>query len=77
MYIALGPAPSEDAVQACIERLLRLRQGERAEVRSDHDDGLQQICQWLHHFDAAGYGLEHLRAGTADAALRVTRRDPA
>lgn len=75
--IDLGPEPSDDAVQMCIERLLRLQPGESADVRSGEELALAQVCRWLHRFDADGFGLERRGEDDADAALQVSRRCPA
>lgn len=71
--IDLGPDPSDDALDLCIERLVRLRPADCAVVRSGSDTALQQVCRWLHRFDPAGYGLEH-HHHRADDELLVTRR---
>lgn len=72
--IDLGADPSDDAVQTCLERLLRLRPGERADVRSGEESALAQVCRWLHRFDAEGFGVERPRRSDGDTVLQVSRR---
>lgn len=76
VYLKIGPESSEDAVDLCIERLLRLRPQEWALVRSGQVSALNQVCRWLRTFDAEGYGVERLGEDGAGAGLRVTRREP-
>lgn len=73
VLIQLDALPPGRAVQICIERLLRLRAGQSADVRSSRGAELQQVCKWMRDFDGAGYGFE-LRAAAGSPALRVTRR---
>ncbi|MGH3744137.1 MAG: hemerythrin domain-containing protein [Mycobacteriales bacterium] len=74
VYLELGPDHGDDGVDACIERLLRLRPGERAVLRSSRATSVEQVCRWLHRFDAAGFGLERRDACAEAAELVVTRR---
>jgi hypothetical protein len=74
VLILLDAVPEERAVQICVERLLRLRPGQSAEIYSSHEADLQQVCQWIHGFDPTRYGLAHLPAGLTKSALQVTRR---
>jgi hypothetical protein len=75
LRIVLDDLPVELAVQLCIERLLRLRPGQTAEVRSSDRDGLMQVRRWMRAFDSASYGIEfELAADPADSRLQVTRR---
>ena len=75
LLIALDEFPGEHAAQLCIERLLRLRPGQRAEIRSSDRRVLEHICGWMREFDSASYGVEY-RSGDdlTDTHLRVARR---
>jgi len=77
VQILLDALPRERATQICLERLLRLRPGQVAEIHSSHDLDLQRLCRWVHAFDSAGYGLARVPAGPAGSALQVTRRHAA
>ena len=74
VLIELDVLPPEQAVQLCIERLLRLWAGQSAEVRSSRGIDLQQVCRWLRDFDSTGYGFAWQPAGGHSSSLRVTRR---
>ena len=63
--------PEAEAVQLCIERLLRLRPGRAAEVHAHEDRQLRAVCRWIRDFDATRYGLSLTTAGS-DHLLRVT-----
>lgn len=65
--------PLAQAAEWSIERLLRLRPGETAEVRSRHGWLLDGICAWLHQFDPVRFGLELCIAEGGDL-LRVSCR---
>ena len=72
--ILLDALPEEKAVQLCIERLLRLRPGQTAEIRSSEDGGLRRVCEWMHNFDSSRYGIAHIHAGPTQSGIQVTRR---
>jgi hypothetical protein len=74
VLVLLDTLPQEQAVQLCLERLLRLRPGQSAEVHSGREADLQRICRWLKGFDSSRYGFARLPAGDVCAALQVTRR---
>jgi HPt (histidine-containing phosphotransfer) domain-containing protein len=72
--ILLDLLPAEHAAQLCIERLLRLRPGQEAEVRARDAEQAQRVCRWLHGFDSARFGLSHSRSGDGHSLLYVSRR---
>lgn len=72
VLVMLDAWPAERAVRSAIERLLRLRTGETAEVRSSDGSQITRVADWMRRFDPVGYGLARLGDGTH--ALRVTRR---
>ena len=72
--ILLDELPKEKATQQCIERLLRMRPGQTAEIRSSEDGDLRQVCAWMHDFDSTGYGIAHIHAGRTQSAIQITRR---
>jgi hypothetical protein len=73
VMIRLDTLPEAVAARLCIERLLRLRPGEPADVRARTDRQLQAVGRWLGEFDAARYGL-NLEMINGDYLLRVTSR---
>lgn len=75
VVIDLDSMPADQAVELCIERLLRLQPGDTAELHTRNDQHLRPICRWLHDFDTTMFGLSHAMAGQ-DHLLRVTRRHP-
>lgn len=75
LRIVLDDLAGGRAAQLCIERLLRLHPGQRAEVRSAHRSDLMQVYRWLREFDPGGYGTEYAEsAEPADAHLEIIRR---
>lgn len=72
--ILLDTLPSEQAVQLSIERLLRMRPGETAEVRSTNAIAIRQLWDWMRCYDTVGYGFSHTQTGPAEWQLQVTRR---
>lgn len=74
VLIRLDALPQDRAIQLCIERLLRLRAGQSADVRSSHDAELAQVCRWMRSFDSAGYQLAPLPSECGRPGLRITRR---
>lgn len=74
VVIDLGTLPTELAVQWCIERVLRLRPGQSAQIRADHDGELSEIENWVRRFDSARYGMDFSRTATGQATLRLRRR---
>lgn len=77
VLILLDALPVQRAVQICLERLLRLRPGQSAEIHSSHDTDLQRVCRWIHGFDSTSYGISRLPTSLTQSALRVTRRHAA
>lgn len=68
LAIRLDALPAQWAVQMCIERVLRLAPGRRAEIRASKPQQLRPVAGWLHDFDAARYVLAQ-RPGPDGAAL--------
>lgn len=75
LLIALDEFPGEHAAQLCIERLLRLRPGQRAAIRSSDRRVLEHVYEWMREFDSASYEVEYRSADDlSDSHLRVARR---
>ena len=74
VLIDMGTLPADQAGELCIERLLRLRPGQTAEVHARSDHLLRPVGRWLRDFDAARFGLALTTAGP-DHLLRVTCRE--
>lgn len=72
--VVLDALPQQQAVQVCLERLLRLRPDQSADVYARERSTLTRVCRWIQDFDSMGYGVTLLDADTAHPALRVTRR---
>ena len=72
--IRLDDLPDELAVQMCIERVLRLAPGHRAEVRTSSRAHLRAITDWLRDFDAARYGLARRAGADGETLLEITCR---
>jgi hypothetical protein len=75
--IELDALPREQTVQLCIERLLRLRPGQHAEIRSREKQTLAQVCRWMHDFDSVRYGIAAIQTGTKQSRTQVARRHSA
>ena len=73
IFIDVDNLPADQAHELCIERLLRLRPGQTAELRAHAEQLLRPVCRWLHEFDSARFGLARAVAGD-DHLLRVTCR---
>jgi hypothetical protein len=73
ILIEVDRLPADQASELCIERLLRLRPGQTAELRGHADQLLQPVYRWLRDFDATRFGLTHASEGH-DYLLRVTCR---
>lgn len=73
VYLTL--TADDDATDLCVERLVRLRPGEHAVVRSDRSATLERVCRWLHRFDPTGYGLQRRDPHDNLSELLVTRRN--
>lgn len=74
VLILLDALAPEQAVQVCIERLLRLYPGQSAQIYSSREVDLQRVCQWIHGFDRTRYGTARLNTGATPAPLQITRR---
>jgi hypothetical protein len=72
--IRLDSMPPQQAARLCIERLLRLKPGQQAEVSTRDDEQAQRVCRWLHGFDSDRFGLSHGRSGDGHSLLYVSRR---
>jgi Hemerythrin HHE cation binding domain len=74
LLIGLDDLPSKLAAQLCIERLLRLRPGQRAELRSSDRSALDDVYRWMQAFDTTGYGIDYNSPDASEARLRIVRR---
>lgn len=72
--IDVDKLPGEQAAELCLERLLRLRPRQTAEVRSCDERLLRTVCRWLHNFDASRFGFSKPTAESGQYLLRVTCR---
>jgi hypothetical protein len=75
--IVLDTLHIDQMVQLSIERLLRMRPGESAEVRSSNPDLLRPVWDWMRCYDTVGYGFSRTSSGPQQWAIRITRRDAA
>ena len=73
VVILLDTLPAEQATDLCIARLLRLRRGQSAEIHCTDTDKLSEICQWMHAFDSASFGMALAATGREDT-IEITRR---
>jgi uncharacterized protein (DUF2249 family) len=64
--------PADQAIAALSERLLRLRAGDRIELRSRYDLGW--IWRRLDRLDPGRFGCRYLSEGPDRWAMQVTRR---
>jgi hypothetical protein len=71
--IDVDSLPAGRASEMCIEHLLRLRPGQRAELHAHNDQLLRPVSRWLHDFDAARFGFAAETIGP-DHVLLVTCR---
>lgn len=71
--IDIDALPADQAGDAVVERLLRLRTGGQVELRSS-DDNLQAVWRRMDHVDPGRYGFAYLREGPQQWAMRITRR---
>jgi hypothetical protein len=74
LLIVLDDLPRDLAAQLCIERLLRLRPGQTAEIRSSDENDLMRVYRWMRAFDTASYRIEYVSAKTSESHLHVARR---
>jgi len=76
VLISLDSRHLELSIRLCIERLLRLRPGQTADIHANHARDLAPIAGWLRRFDAARYGIA--AQGTDNIGgqpmLRINRR---
>jgi hypothetical protein len=73
VLIELDKLPADQAMELCIERLLRLEPGESAELHTSDEQLERAIFRWMHAFDATRFGFDHTANGQHDL-LRVTSR---
>jgi hypothetical protein len=72
--IDLDELPTDQAIELCIERLLRLEPGQTAELQT-HDEQVERaVCRWMRTFDASRFGCGYATNEKHDL-LRVTSRD--
>jgi hypothetical protein len=76
VLVSLDELPADHAAQLCIQRLLRLRPGQRAEVRSCDRTALEHVYRWMRAFDPANYRIEYASSAVqaTGSRLQVTRR---
>jgi hypothetical protein len=74
VLIDVDALPADQATELCIERVLRLRPGQTAELHARCDQLLRPVYRWLHDFDAARFGFA-LSAAGPDHLLHVTCRE--
>lgn len=74
VVILLDALPAEQVTDLCIQRLLRLRQGQRAVIRSADAAKLGEICRWMHAFDSASFGVAHTGTGR-EHTIEISRRE--
>ena len=72
--ILLDTLPEELAVTLSVERLLRMRPGETADVRSSDDPLLRQVWDWMRCYDTSGYGYSYSAFDPQQWQLQVIRR---
>ncbi len=73
--VDLDALPADQAIDATVERLRRLRPGERVELRSGSD--LNVVWERMDRLDPGGYGFVYLQEGPQWWVLQVTRRPAA
>ena len=71
--VDLDALPNGQAEEAAVERLLRMRTGDRTELRSATSD-LRDVWRRIDRIDPGGYGFAYLQDGPRRWAMRVTRR---
>lgn len=71
--ILLDTYPVAQATDLCVERLLRLRPGQSAEVHAHEGWQLREVRRWLQNFDTARFCVERATIG-ADHVLRIVCR---
>ena len=71
--VSLDAIPPDQAVPAAVDRLLRMRPGERVELLSDTD--LDPVWQEISALRPGGYRFTVLQDGPARWRMRVTRRN--
>ena len=71
--IDLDGLPAEQAFELGIQRLLRLRPGQSAEMQTGDAQLVAAISRWLRAFDSAHFGLGQVTEGQRHV-LRVTHR---
>ena len=72
--VDLDRLPGPQGADAVVDRLLRLRVGERVELRSATDPGPLWRRVWL--TDPSGFGVSYLRKGAPQWRVEIVRRPP-
>lgn len=72
--VDLDQLPGAQGVDAVVDRLLRLRVGERVELRSATDPGPLWRRVWL--TDPSGFGVTYLHKGAPQWRAEIVRRPP-
>lgn len=73
VLIEMDRLPADQAIELCLERLLRLRPDQSAELHTRDDQLLRTVRRWLQEFDAARFGFDQTTRGQRHR-LRVTCR---
>lgn len=76
VVLDLDALPERDAVELCVERVLRLHAGDRAELHATDERMLDAVQQWLRDFDADRFGFESRTSGHGQT-LRLSARHAA
>lgn len=74
VVILLDALPEQRAVQICLERLLRLRPGQSAEIHSTRAGDVRRVGQWIRDFDSTRYGMARLPSDLPQPVLHITCR---
>lgn len=74
--VDLDALPRGQTVDAAVERILRLRTGERVEIRSS-DAGLEDVWRTMDRLAPGGYGFVYLDKDPEQQAVQVTKRPAA
>jgi hypothetical protein len=66
--------PERVSTRLCIERLLRLRRGETAQILSSNPAPLRRVSEWMRAFDLLRYDISLTPSEQGQSRLQVTRR---
>ena len=72
--VDLDALPPDEMTDAAVDRLQRLRAGERVEFRSSRDTA--EIWQRMDQLESGAYGFYYLHDGPGEWRVQVTRRPP-